>query len=133
MPPLAPPGFSPAGKANAGQRSRDFGDEIFRSAGAADQEFLAVCAGQGFECRSCLALHPATGTLEIRADLRTKIEKPLSRKSCILDLGVYLGDALVDRGKLRFQHRYAVLEALDGVRRLVQKKLVDIHRSAEPG
>src|SRR5947199_406752 len=90
-------------------------------------------AGKSFELRSCLALNPRAGTLEIRADLRTKIEQPLSRKSCILDLIVYLGDALVDRCKLCFQHRYAVLEALDGVRRLVQEKLVDIHQSAEPG
>src|SRR5436190_10947018 len=110
-----------------------FGDEILRAAGAANEDFLAVRAGHGFQRRSRLVLNPAMGTLEIRPDLRAEIEKARSRKLRVLDLGVYLGDALVDRSKLRFQHRHALLEALDGVRGLVQKNSVDIHRYRRPG
>ena len=73
------------------------------------------------------------GTLEIRPDQRAKSRRRVRASFASFDLGVYLGDGLVDRSKLRFQHRHALLKALDGVRGFVQKNSVDIHRSADPG
>jgi hypothetical protein len=91
----------------------DSGGTHLKSAGVTPPEiFMASAAPDGRKHRPFFVLNPATGALEVPANLRPKVEKALRAEARRLQLRFYRRLLGLNLSKLRLQTRRAVLQVI---------------------
>jgi hypothetical protein len=105
---------------------RNFGIES--ACVAAEKVFGPGAAADRCERGSLFVLNPATGALEVRADLRLKVENAIRAEARRIQFRLYCGLPFLYVRKIGLQLRYAALQASSKIAGYLLDFAADRHR-----